>query len=170
MRPSDARTIRPSITGRRESRVPVAPAASRAKLSEAHERESPLGSPGSPGLPCAMVLTAYFVLSPAIGLVCHRHLADTSAKLDAGVEASGPHDFAVRVRAIRQRRHLRPPHPIPTFVTMANAPPRDRTAGVLEMICPTAKAKYFCKGDWTAIIRLIPFNKLGWSRKNGLTN
>src|SRR5512136_1892226 len=43
-----------------------------------------------------MVLTAYFVISPAIGLSCHRHLADTSAKLDAGVEASGPHDFAVR--------------------------------------------------------------------------
>jgi hypothetical protein len=112
----------------------------------------------------------YFVLSPAIGLVCHRHLADTSAKLDAGVEASGPHDFAVRVSAARLQRHQRPPHPIPTFVTMANAPPRDRTAGVLEMICPTAKANYFCKGDWTASIRLIPFNKLGWARKNGVTN
>jgi hypothetical protein len=43
-----------------------------------------------------MVLTAYFVLSPVIGLSCHRRLADTSARLDAGVEASGPHDFAVR--------------------------------------------------------------------------
>jgi hypothetical protein len=43
-----------------------------------------------------MVLTAYFALSPVIGLVCHRRLADTSARLDAGVEASGPHDFAVR--------------------------------------------------------------------------
>jgi hypothetical protein len=51
-----------------------------------------------------MVLTAYFVLSPVIGLYCHRRLADTSARLDAGVEASGPHDFAVRISAIRQRR------------------------------------------------------------------
>jgi hypothetical protein len=57
--------------------------------------------------------TAYFVLSPAIGLSCHRRLADigtsarsglsTSARLDAGVEASGPHDFAVRFSAVRLR-------------------------------------------------------------------
>jgi hypothetical protein len=52
------------------------------------------------------------VLSPVIGLFCHRHLADTSARLNASVEASGPHDFAVRLSAIRQRRirvHRIPP-------------------------------------------------------------
>jgi hypothetical protein len=43
--------------------------------------------------------TAYFALSPAIGLVCHRHLARLLARLDAGVEASEPHDFAVRKSA-----------------------------------------------------------------------
>ncbi len=42
--------------------------------------------------------TAYFVLSPAIGLVCHRHLARLLARLDAGVEASEPHDFAVHLK------------------------------------------------------------------------
>ena len=32
----------------------------------------------------------------------------------------------------------RPPHPTPTFVTMANAPSlRDETAGVIVLICPT---------------------------------
>jgi hypothetical protein len=64
----------------------------------------------------------------------------TSARLDAGIEASGPHDFAVRISAVRLAclssltglkpalRFLtcstlpRPPHPAPTFVTMANAP------------------------------------------------
>jgi hypothetical protein len=51
---------------------------------------------GSPGTPCAMVLTASFVLSLVTGLSCHHHRADTSAQLDAGVGASGPHDFAVR--------------------------------------------------------------------------
>jgi hypothetical protein len=89
-----------------------------------------------------MVLTVSFVLFPVIGLSCHRHLADigfvcarsgrkTSARLDAGVEASEPHDFAVRVSISRQRAvrsltglhppcdHLarktlpRPPHPTP---------------------------------------------------------
>jgi hypothetical protein len=43
-----------------------------------------------------MVLTVSFALSSVIGLFCHRRLADISAKLDASVEASGPHDFAVR--------------------------------------------------------------------------
>jgi len=54
-----------------------------------------------------MVLTAYFVLSPATRLFWHRRLAEagtsqtrlggcTSTRLDAGKGASGPHDFAVR--------------------------------------------------------------------------
>src|SRR5271169_1691718 len=57
------------------------------------------GSPVSPGLPCAMVLTASFALSPVTGLSCHRRLrGNNPAKLDASVGASGPHDFAVRAR------------------------------------------------------------------------
>src|ERR1700693_4847567 len=60
-----------------------------------------------------MVLTVSFVLSPVIGLVCHRHLARLLARLDAGVEASGPHDFTVRVSTFRQARRPRPPHPVP---------------------------------------------------------
>jgi hypothetical protein len=53
-----------------------------------------------PGLPCAMVLTVSFVLSPVTGLFCHRRFAD-HAKLDASVGASGPHDFAVRLTRAR---------------------------------------------------------------------
>ena len=49
-----------------------------------------------PASPHAMVLTASFVLSPAIGLSCHRRLQRLNCKLDVGVEASGPHDFSVR--------------------------------------------------------------------------
>jgi len=45
------------------------------------------------GIPCAMVLMVSFALSPVIGLSCHRHFADFSAKLDASVGASGPHDL-----------------------------------------------------------------------------
>src|SRR3954463_1798383 len=89
-----------------------------------------------------MVLTVSFVLSPVIGLGCHRRLADmvlsapgradfASAKLDASVEASGPHDFAVRSNIVRLRALSpltgwtppcdddcaptlpRPPHPVP---------------------------------------------------------
>jgi hypothetical protein len=65
-----------------------------------------------PAFPHAMVLTVSFVLSPEIGLSCLRHLTDmalsapgradiASARLDAGVEASGPHDFTVRISAVR---------------------------------------------------------------------
>jgi hypothetical protein len=41
--------------------------------------------------------TAYSVLSPVIGLCCHRRQQSRLRQLDASVEASGPHDFAVRV-------------------------------------------------------------------------
>jgi hypothetical protein len=53
-----------------------------------------------PAFPHAMVLTVSFALSPVIGLFCHRRFTEMhSAKLDASVEASGPHDFAVRTPA-----------------------------------------------------------------------
>src|SRR5258708_31179524 len=62
-----------------------------------------------------MVLTVCFVLSPVIGLFCHRRPADmvlsvpgrankTSAGLDASVEASGPHDFTVRSKHLSSAR------------------------------------------------------------------
>src|SRR5256885_15461808 len=67
-----------------------------------------------PAFPHAMVLTVYFVLSPVIGLVCHRRLRIKDClspvgpthlrKLDAGVEASGPHDFAVRSKHLSSAR------------------------------------------------------------------
>ena len=98
-----------------------------------------------------MVLTIYFVLSPVIGLSCHRRLANggksapgradlASARLDAGVEASGPHDFIVRdsvgrPRAVWSLTGMKPAlHPVtrpdaaastasrPAFVTIASRP------------------------------------------------
>src|SRR5437588_11421531 len=54
--------------GRREGRVPDAPAASHAKTKQAHERSPPQVHRNS-GLPCAMVLTAYNALSSATNFV-----------------------------------------------------------------------------------------------------
>jgi hypothetical protein len=88
------------IRGRRECRAPGAPAASRV---EKNTRVSHHGHAGSPGIPCAMVLTVSFALSPVTGLVCHRHRRKYLHRLDASVGASGPHDFAVHVSAVRQR-------------------------------------------------------------------
>jgi hypothetical protein len=56
------------------------------------------------------------VISPVIGLGCHRRLAKLLPQnLNASVEASGPHDFAVRIRAVRQQ-HIRV-HRIPPRVS-----------------------------------------------------
>jgi hypothetical protein len=73
---------------------------------------------GTPGLPCAMVLTAYFALSPVTGLVCHRHPQETckklaSRELDTSVGVSGPHDFAVRAQRHSSFDMPRPLHPAP---------------------------------------------------------
>src|ERR1017187_6443590 len=97
----------PRTRGHRESRVPVAPAASCAKVEStrvSHHRFT-----GTPGLPCAMVLTVSFALSPVTGLCCHRRPQETckklaSRELDTSVGVSGPHDFAVRVSAARPRK------------------------------------------------------------------
>jgi len=106
-----------------------------------------------------MVLTAYFVLSPAIGLSCHRHLADASARLDAGVEASGPHDFAVRVSAVRLASL--PRHRIPPRVRDDREPPLcvGRDGRYIAVIGVSEKPKYFCAGDWTGQISMNSFEK-----------
>src|SRR5665213_3163404 len=43
-------------------------------------------------------------------------------QLDASVGASGPHDFAVRIRAARLATQTRPPQPVPTSVTWPTPP------------------------------------------------
>ena len=82
-------------------------------------------TPESPGIPRAMVLTASFELSPVIGLSCHRRLQVTTCKLDAGVEASGPHDFAVRETSalVSRAAHV---HRIPPRVRDDREPPLRR--------------------------------------------
>jgi hypothetical protein len=56
------------------------------------------GTPGSPGIPRAMVLTASSALSPVTGLFATVILEKfASQELDASIGASGPHDFAVRL-------------------------------------------------------------------------
>jgi hypothetical protein len=84
------------------------------------------GSPEIPGLPCAMVLTVSFVLSPVTGLFCHRRFRIIIHKLDASVGASGPHDFAVRQNAARLAPPKRPSHPAPNVRDDAYAPLRGR--------------------------------------------
>ena len=95
--------------------------------------------------------TAYFALSSVNGLSCHRRRRDRLRKLDASVAASGPHDFAVRISRARQSQPSRPPHPTRAFVTCATPLSSGETGGFKSVICPTAKAEYFCSVVWTGV-------------------
>jgi hypothetical protein len=92
----------------------IAPAASHAKQKE-HMSVITTVTPVSPGIPRAMVLTAYSALSPATGLSCHRRLRDHRlGRLDISVGISGPRALTVRVRHRSSddtgRVHRIPPH------------------------------------------------------------
>ena len=54
--------------------------------------------------PCLSTAHVSFVLSPAIGLFCHRHRRNCFHRLDTSVEMSGPHDFTVRIGIARLAR------------------------------------------------------------------
>jgi hypothetical protein len=116
-------------------------AASRAK-NKKHTSVVTTVTPDSPGIPRAMVLTVSSALSPVIGLCCHCHRRDTSRQLDASVEASGPHDFAVRFGAVRQQ-HIRV-HRIPSRVRDDREPPLvwDETKSLYCCFYPGVKRNF----------------------------
>jgi hypothetical protein len=58
----------------------------------------------------------------------------------------------------------RPPHPVPTFVTMANAPRAGRDAAFVVLIWGNREVVYFCARDWTGSIGLIRLKKFAWAR------
>jgi hypothetical protein len=64
-------------------------------------RVSHHGHAGSPGIPRAMVLTAYFALSPVTGLSCHRRQWITSTNL---TPASGRQDHTTSPSAAKRLR------------------------------------------------------------------
>jgi hypothetical protein len=67
------------------------------EIKQSTRASSPQVHQVHPAFPHAMVLTVSFVLSPAIGLFVTVVCA-SSRRLDAGVEASEPHDFAVHLK------------------------------------------------------------------------
>src|SRR3954452_4632572 len=97
--------------GRGECRALDAPAVSRAKWGREHTRSSPWVHRGHPAFPHAMVLTVSFVISPVIGLVCHRRLASAQSLTPASRRqdhTTSPSAFST----VRQRCHPRPLHPV----------------------------------------------------------
>ena len=136
MRPDFARNLRP--IKQRAWGMPGAQCTRSRACSVVNTRVSHRRSPGNhPAFPHAVVLTGSFVLSPAIGLSCHRHPREPSSReLDAGVEASGPHDFAVRVGTVRQPVPPASTASRPASVTIAIRPSVGRNQIAIVLICP----------------------------------
>jgi hypothetical protein len=136
--------------GRRESRVPVAPAASRAKKT----KHTSVVTARSTGITRHSLHNGFNGLLRALpgDRACLSPSLAEPCKLDAGVEASGPHDLAVRVLALSSAAPSASTASRPASVTIARAPLCGAGRGELvEMICPTGIAKYFCKWGWTEI-------------------
>ncbi|HEY4232902.1 MAG TPA: hypothetical protein VGM76_05735 [Lacipirellulaceae bacterium] len=74
-------------------------------------------------------------------------------RLDASIGASGPHDFAVRFSAVRQKR--RRVHRIPPHVRDDRETPLvwDEMAGNKPVIWVGCEADYFLSEDWTGMAR-----------------
>jgi hypothetical protein len=92
------------------------------------------GQPDNPGLPCAMVLTVSFVLSPVTGLSCHRRPQIISASL---APASGRQDHTTSPSALAGVRRS------PTTASTAS-----RRAFVTIAIRPSCRAgRRLYRGD-----------------------
>ena len=140
-----------------------------------HASKSPRSHRKHPAFP-ARWFYGFFRALPGDRLSCHhprvmRVLDPTgptspSSRVDASVEASGPHDFTVRRRVVRLSTSRRPSHPAPTFCDDRETPllsGTGRREGV-EMICPTGRAKYFCAEEWTVESALMGLGKSGLLR------
>jgi hypothetical protein len=80
--------------------------------------------------------------------------------------ALAPHDFAVRVGAVRQERRRVHRIPRPTSVTIAKRPSQWERDGLgSEVIWVRDEAKYFLREDWTTQINLIQLAKSAFTRK-----
>jgi len=165
--PSDAQKSTASKNrGRGECRVPVAPAASRAKKTKHTSVVTARFTGETRHSRTRMVLTVSFALSRVTGLVCHPRRRSCLHQLDTSVGASGPHDFAVRFSCARLAPPPRPPHPAPNVRDdRANAPHVRRDEVDIVLIWGLREAKYFFGQDWTGSIRLKRLEKLAFWRR-----
>jgi hypothetical protein len=105
----------------------------------------------TPGIPHAMVLrlmsysprrSGFFVTVTLEKLASHE--------LDAGVEASGPHDFAVRKKALSSLALPASTASRPNVRDDGQRPSlRGRDSRTYRVICAFGKSEYFFEGGWT---------------------
>jgi hypothetical protein len=108
-------------------------------------------------------VTSKYSCSLVIGLCCHRHPCDAGVSGPKGrhrhriitsltptIEASGPHDFAVRKRALSSVAQLASIASHPNVRDDRDTPlVGDETAIVMQVIWVNVESKYFCKRGWT---------------------
>jgi hypothetical protein len=112
-------------------------------------RVSHHGHAGSPGIPRAMVFTVSFVISPVTGLFVTVAGAVSCADLNASVGASGPHDFAVRLKRRSSAALSASTASRPASVTIASRPSVGRDARDIVLIWVRRETENFCKQDST---------------------
>src|ERR1700731_4772749 len=110
-----------------------------------------------PTFPHAMVYGLYRAL-PGDRLSCHRRLRKI-CKLDAGVEASGPHDFAVRRQTLSSQAPSASTASRPAFVTFAKRPSVEQDDWGYRLIWVFGKTEYFLKRGWTRNRKARPSGK-----------
>jgi hypothetical protein len=131
------------------------------EINKAHER-SHHRSTGFARHSRTQWFTAYFVLSPVIGLVCHRRLARLLARLDAGVEASGPHDFAVRRSSALVVSAARV-HRIPPRVDdVAQRPSVGQDGGSCRDDLPDGRSEIFLQMGLDSRTADLPVGQISW--------
>jgi len=147
---------------------PVHPAASCAKwvVQDAHEY-SQRSHRKSPGIPARNGFTAYVVLSPAIGLSCHRRLRKS---LPANLTpASRRQDHTIlpsASKALSSEASLAATASNPASVTIAIRPSSGVDGEDIQLICDFGKPEYFFGRDWTGRNSLIRLEKLDFTRKS----
>src|ERR1700674_2207614 len=132
--------------GRGECRVPVAPAASRAKKTKHTSVVTARFTGETRHSRTRMVLTVSFALSPVTGLSCHRHPQE-ALLLENLTPASGRQDHTTSPSALAPLVSApppRPPHPAPNVRDhRANAPHVRRDEVDIVLIWGKREAKYF---------------------------
>ena len=111
-----------------------------------HTSKSTTGSPKHSGIPCAMVYDLLRALSGDRALLSPSPVrCVASSPVNASVEASRPHGFAVRAGAVRLATPTRPSHPAPNVRDDRDTPLLIGAGrgGLLKVICPTAQAEFW---------------------------
>ena len=148
-RPRFCLNLVPQNRGSRECRVLAAPAVSCAIVRKEHAHEH-TGAAGAFRHSLRNGFTAYIVLSPENG--SFASVVPRSVPLGNLTPAPRRQDHTTSpyASATLVRRDISV-HRIPPHVRDDREAPfiRRETRGVKSLICPTARAEYFCDGGWT---------------------